>query len=165
MFLLWLLATCLIGLLFALPFLTNMISAVLLTLAIFFFAVLFLFALNVEFTAILLMLLVVGAFIVLIVFTFFVLNQHKRLTHALDNTSWLFTFGYVLFTFKLLIFFSSWKSFGLTQTTIGHQLFEAQAYLPLFDLSSSGSYGLMLLLIGLLLFLLTVCISLLLKSK
>lgn len=152
-------------LVFILPFINVPLHFVLATLAIFMCAALMLFGLNVEFTATVLVLLVLGAFIVLIVFTMFVLNQHNTLSYVIKNKSWGFVFLYLVIIFKLTILFSSVPSLGVTQLTITHQLFETRAFIPLFDLSATNSYAIMLLLIGLLLFLLTVGISVLLKSK
>lgn len=165
MFITWFLATLMLLLIFTLPLLLNIIFVVLVTLLIFLCGVLLLFSLAVEFTPIILLLLVVGAFLILIVFTMFLLNQHTQINHSINPTSYGFLLGYTLFVFKLIFFFSSWPSFGVTQITIMHQLSETAAFLPLYDLSALNSYGLMLLIIGFLLFILTISVSVLLKSK
>jgi hypothetical protein len=111
------------------------------------------------------MLLVIGAFLILIVFAMFLLNQHTKINNIVKPTSTVFLSCYVAFVLKLIIFFSSFPTFGITQLTIEHQLLETQAFIVLFDLSAFNSYGIMLLLIGFLLFILTISASFLLKSK
>jgi NADH:ubiquinone oxidoreductase subunit 6 (subunit J) len=143
----------------------NIIFAVLVTLMVFFCGILLLFSLNVEFISVILLLLVVGAFLILIIFTMFLLSQHTQIQHTIRPTSTLFLSCYVAFVLKLIVFFSSLPTFGITQLTITHQLSETRAFLTLFDLVAINSYGLMLLIIGFLLFILTISVSFLLKSK
>ena len=161
----WLLSVLITLLVFTLPLLSNIIFVVLVTLTVFFCGVLLLFSLNVEFKSIILMLLVVGAFLILIVFTMFLLNQHTRINNIIKPASTLFLSCYIAFVLKLIVFFSSFPTFGVTQLTIEHQLSETQAFVFLFDLSAFNSYGIMLLIIGFLLFILTISVSFLLKSK
>ena len=152
-------------LVFLLPLLVSIIFAVLVTLMVFFCGILLLFSLNIEFISVILLLLVVGAFLILIVFTMFLLNQHSHIQHTTKPTSTLFLSCYTAFVLKLILFFSSFPSVGVTQTTILHQLSETRAFITLFDLSDINSYGIMLIIIGFLLFMLTISVSLLLRSK